>query len=46
MPEFDVDVGTAEITEETVTVPTVEITPPGNADMASNYRCPLNSLKT
>ncbi len=36
LPEFDAEVGTVEITEETVTVPGIEITPPENDDIASN----------
>ena len=36
MPEIDAEVGSVEVTEETITVPTVEITSPGNVDIASN----------
>ncbi len=36
MPEFDAEVGEVEITEETVTVPGIEITPPEGEDVASN----------
>ncbi len=36
MPEFDAEVGEVEITEETVTVPGIEITPPESEDVASN----------
>lgn len=36
MPEFDADVGSIEITEETVTVPSLEVNPPENDDIASN----------
>lgn len=36
MPEFDAEVGNVEITEETVTVPGLEITTPDEEDLASN----------
>ncbi|ABD56488.1 hypothetical protein [Jannaschia sp. CCS1] len=35
MPEFDAEVGSIEITEETVTVPSIEITTP-DEEVASN----------
>ncbi|UWQ94885.1 hypothetical protein K3728_14455 [Rhodobacteraceae bacterium M385] len=35
MPEFDAEVGEVEITEETITVPGIEITAP-EEDVASN----------
>lgn len=35
LPEFEADVGEIEITEETITVPGIEITAP-EADVASN----------
>ncbi|QXT39113.1 hypothetical protein [Gymnodinialimonas ceratoperidinii] len=36
LPEFDAEVGEVEITEETVTVPGLEITAPDDAEVASN----------
>lgn len=37
LPEFDAELGDIEITEETVTVPGLEITPPSeNEEVASN----------
>jgi hypothetical protein len=36
MPEFDAEVGEVEVTEETVTVPSLEITAPDDAEVASN----------
>lgn len=38
MPEFDAEVGDVEVTEDTVTVPSLEITPPeeDSASAASN----------
>ncbi|GAB5448011.1 hypothetical protein [Gymnodinialimonas sp.] len=36
LPEFEAEVGSVEIIEETVTVPGIEITPPENDEIASN----------
>ena len=36
LPEYEADVGSIEITEETVTVPGIEITTPEEEEVASN----------